>query len=111
MEFRSRFSKSIDLAKESIANLAIAYRQLAHGMQSGVAMKHAHDSSDGTPKHLRVGINAAQSDQRGLVMLLISKGLITEQEYYAAMTEAMALEVEGYEDDLSAKFKKTIRLG
>lgn len=110
MEFKSRFSQKIDLANSSIEELRAAYLQLGHAMQSGVALEQGRGSNDGTPKHLRVGVNAAMSDQRGLAMLLIAKGIFTEREYTAAMVEAMALEVEEYEARLSADTKSTIVL-
>ena len=68
------------------------YTDLLHAMQSGVAMKMNYDESDTTPKHLRVGVNSAMCDQAGLVRLLVQKGIITPEEYEAAVTEEMARE-------------------
>lgn len=78
------------------------YHDLAHAMQSGVAMKMNYDASDTTPKHLRVGVNSALCDSAGLARLLIEKGVITEAEYTQAIEDEMAREVKRYEDWLSA---------
>ena len=73
------------------------YIELAHAMQTGVALDQAKGSNDGTPKHLRVGINCALSDHGALVKLLIAKGLFTEDEYYDHLIEFMQREVDRYE--------------
>ena len=72
------------------------YERLAHAMQAAVAFKMHHDPSETTPKHLRVGVNAAMSDQGGLAKLLIDKGIITELEYVTAMRDAMRRELDMY---------------
>lgn len=36
----------------------LTYEQALHGMQSGVTFEHSQGSPDGSPKHLRVGINS-----------------------------------------------------
>ncbi len=77
------------------------YRDAAHAMQSGVAMKMNYDPSETTPKHLRVGVNSAMSAQSGLVTLLIEKGLITEAEYAEAVAAAMEREAAAYEAEVS----------
>jgi hypothetical protein len=77
------------------------YHDLAHAMQSGVAMKMNYDHSDTQPKHLRVGINSAMCDHAALARLLMEKGLITEAEYMQAIEEEMAREVKRYEAWLS----------
>ena len=72
----------------------------AHAMQSGVLwqMTNAYAEAGTQPKHLRVGINAAMSDHSGLVYLLIAKGLITEEEYFEAIADAMECERRRYEN-------------
>lgn len=76
------------------------YLKLCHAMQTGVAFKMEKDNKDTTPKHLRVGINAAMSDHAALVSLLVKKGVITEEEYYDALIESMEREVEMYRNKL-----------
>jgi hypothetical protein len=83
----------------------------AHAMQTGVAYEHQHDPSDGSPKHLRTGINCAMSDHAGLVRLLISKGVITEDEYTKFIADSMEEEKAAYEARLSERFGKKITLG
>lgn len=87
------------------------YRRAAHAMQSGVAMEMNYDASPCEPKHLRVGINAAMSDHGGLAGLLIKKGLITEEEYLEAITEAMEREKQSYEDRLTHRYGRKVTLG
>jgi hypothetical protein len=74
------------------------YHDLAHAMQSGVAAKMGLEpGGETTPKHLRVGINAAMCDSAAIARLLIEKGIITESEYMDAITAEMAREVARYE--------------
>jgi hypothetical protein len=86
------------------------YTDNCHAMQSGVAMKMNLDATDTTPKHLRVGVNAAMCDNAALVRLLIEKGIITESEHEAAITAEMGREVARYEKYLSEQLGKTIHL-
>lgn len=75
--------------------------RLGHAMQSGVAMEQSAGSTDGTPKHLRVGVNAALVEGGAVARLLIRKGLITKEEYFDAIIEGMKREVKTYEARLS----------
>lgn len=58
-------------------------------------------------KHLRVGIDGSKSDQAGLARLLIKKGVFTEEEYVAAVTESAEREAELQQEDL----QKAMRTG
>jgi len=73
------------------------YTDKAHAMQSGVAMKMNFDPAETTPKHLRVGVNSAMCDHAALVRILMEKGILTQEEYEAAITAEMGREVERYE--------------
>lgn len=84
---------------------------LRHAMQSGVAHHHKHDATDGSPKHLRVGVNAVAVDHAALVGLLIKKGIFTEDEYIDALNEGMSREVKAYEKLLTDLLGITITLG
>ncbi len=77
------------------------YAELAHAMQTGVAYKMERGSSETSPKHLRVGVNAAMSDHTALAQLLMKKGVISEDEYLDALIEAMEREVQMYQTELS----------
>jgi hypothetical protein len=104
---------------EQIDELKTRYAAACHAMQSGVAammhwevehtdtnpMSHAH-----SPKHLRVGVNSALVDSAALGMLLVKKGVITELEYYTAITEGMETEVRKYEKELSECYGRTVNL-
>lgn len=84
------------------------HRRASHAMQSGVA--YSKDKTDQEPKHLRVGINVALSDQAGLARLLIDKGIITDEEYAKALADEMEREVERYEANLSEQYGAEIKL-
>jgi hypothetical protein len=75
------------------------YTESAHRVQTAIAflMGHDKDYKATTPKHLRVGIDMSKSDTCGLVRLLISKGVFTEEEYIAAITKAAQEEADSYE--------------
>jgi hypothetical protein len=84
------------------------YVKLCMAMQSGVAFSPTTDQS---PKHLRVGVNAAMSDHGSLVKLLIDKKIITEDEYFDALIAGMDREVKSYEERLSERTGKIVKLG
>jgi hypothetical protein len=76
------------------------YYAAVHAMQSGVAAEHAAGSNDGSPKHLRTGVNSAQVGNAALARLLIDKGVITMDEYEAAQAAEMEAEQQRYEQRL-----------
>lgn len=86
------------------------YHDAAHEMQTGVAMDQQLGSQDGSPKHLRVGINSAMVDHGALVKLLIAKGVLTEEEYYQAIREGMEAEAVRYKKILSKRLGKDVEL-
>jgi hypothetical protein len=87
-----------------------AYIKLGHALQTGVAHDQQQGSTDGTPKHLRVGLNCVMSDLGALTRLLVAKGVITQDEYYTAVLEGLRLEVEKYEQRLEERFGTKITL-
>lgn len=89
------------------------YLAAAHGMQTGVAYVMEKDPSETTPKHLRVGINCAMSDQGGLAALLIEKGIITLEEYKKAIADSMERERDNYQQLVNNHygFDGNIKLG
>ena len=95
---------------QKIRDLRARYLAAMHAVQSGIAMKMNFDPSDTTPKHLRVGVNAAMVDHGGLAALLISKGLITRLEYFEAMAKQAEQEKEMYERELSTHFGRKVSL-
>jgi hypothetical protein len=76
------------------------YHSLCHAMQSGVAMEMNYRDNPTTPKHLRVGVNSAMCDNAAMARLLMTKGIITEEEYFESLCTVMQEEVERYEKDL-----------
>lgn len=86
------------------AQNAQQYRALQHAMQSGVAMMMNKEPKETEPKHLRVGVNTALSDHASLARLLISKGIITQDEYEDAILAGMVIEVENYKGRIHNSF-------
>ena len=85
---------------ETLEEAQARYSAAAHAMQTAVAVKMQHDTKETQPKHLRVGINSALVNAGGLVTLLMDKGIITREEYYSAMADAMERESEQYRQEL-----------
>lgn len=67
------------------------------------------------PKHLRVGIDMGKADMKGLVELLIAKGIFTADEYVEAITNSAAHEAELHRTALAEEMgiddPNTITLG
>jgi hypothetical protein len=84
--------------------------ELTHAMQSGVKFDHDTGGDSGTPKHLRVGVNAAMVEHGALAKLMIDKGIITEDEYAGAVIAGMQTEVDRYESLLTAKLGHKVSL-
>ena len=76
------------------------YRRLAHAIQTGVSYDHSSGSTDGSPKHLRTGLACVMADLGSLTRLLVEKGIITNDEYFAAILDGLRAEVETYEHRL-----------
>lgn len=87
------------------------YEVASHAMQTGVATEMEHNTKPTEPKHLRVGVNSAMVNQAALARLMIDKGIITADEYHAALADQMEAEVASYEDMLSARLGTKVRLG
>jgi hypothetical protein len=73
------------------------YEQALHAMQTGVAFIMGREPQETEAKHLRVGVNSAMCDNAALARLLIQKGVISEQEYLAAIAKEMNNEADRYE--------------
>ncbi len=92
------------MTREQVKLLQDRYHAACHAMQTGVAYDQQYNPKDKEPKHLRVGINVALCDHTALVRLLIDKGLITELEYWQAVTAEMDREVERYTAKINERF-------
>jgi hypothetical protein len=97
--------------EEEKAELYTQYAANLHAIQSGVMHEHSLGSEDGSPKHLRVGVNSAMCSNSALVKLLIKNGIIDELEYARELVDETRREVERYEMILSEKYKCVIKLG
>lgn len=87
------------------------YIAAAHKMQSGVALKINYDRSETSPKHLRVGVNAAMVDAGALAELLVLKGIITHEEYLDAIARMMEHEAKKYEEWAQKNIGPNVKLG
>jgi hypothetical protein len=72
------------------------YKSALHAMQTGVAIDLERGSNSATPKHLRVGINAAMCDHAALVRLLVDIGLITYEQHAKYIADEAEREKERY---------------
>ena len=84
---------------------------LKHAIQTGVMYEQERGSQDGTPKHLRTGLNSALCDHASLVALLVRRGVLTYEEYYDAAIAGLEDEVRRYEQRLSTHYGVTVTLG
>ena len=85
------------------------YENAMHGVQTGVAFLMQKDTRETDPKHLRVGVNSALLEQAALASLLISKGIITSDEYENALAEMAEREQIMYEDKLKEHYGANIK--
>lgn len=87
------------------------YLAALHAMQTGVKYEIELGINDAhTPKHLRVGVNSAMVEHGALIGLLISKGVITEAEYYKALADTAEREVEAYAERISERLGTRVNL-
>lgn len=93
------------MTKTKWTDLGLTYTQALHGMQSGVAYEHSKGSTDGSSKHLRVGVNSAFISACGLAQLLIEKNIITIEEYEEAQRLAANDELHIYEERNGVTFR------
>lgn len=101
----------VEYTEEERAFIA-RYNAALHGVQTGVKVdQEACDSDCGSPKHLRVGVNATKVDQAALVAVLINNGVIKRADYLKALAVTMEGEKVRYEARLSKKLGKDIKLG
>lgn len=77
------------------------YLAAGHRLQSALKLEMEALSAAGrlqssqfSPKHMRVGIDLRAADALGLCRLLITKGVITADEYLEAMAEAAEHEAQ-----------------
>lgn len=79
------------------------YEAAMHAVQTGVLLeieKLGPGPSGTSPKHLRVGINAAMVSDAALVQLLVDKKLFSMEEYWKYLAEAAETEKARYELNL-----------
>ena len=86
------------------------YKAAMHAVQSGVALEQRSGSDDGSPKHLRVGINSAHVSIHALSSLLIEKGILTLDELRDALADAAEAEVTRYKQRLWERFGTEVDL-
>lgn len=90
------------------------YERALHAMQTGVKMlidNQGTSSGEASPKHLRVGVNAAMIDAGAQVSLLIKKGIFTEEEYFQALAEFSERDQKSYEEKVALVYGPGVKLG
>lgn len=84
---------------------------LRHAIQTGVAYERERGVHSTEPKHLRTGLDCQMAEFSSLVLLLIDKGVITENEYFITSLKALEEEKARYEARLSELYGAHITLG
>lgn len=87
----------------------LSYEEACHAMQTGVAHTQANGSDDGSPKHLRAGINSCQVNDAAVARLLIKKGIFTIEEYSEEVRLEMCREVDRYEQHIDPSGRVKLR--
>jgi hypothetical protein len=82
----------------------------SHAIQTGIAYEMSRGDEATHPKHLRTGIDTAKAEQAGLASLLISMGVFTIDQYYAAIADALEAEVARYESIIEQKYGVKVTL-
>jgi hypothetical protein len=91
-------------------DLGLSYEEAAHGVQSAIKFEMTKNGIDADGpiasmiKHLRVGVDMRAADMRGLVELLIRKGIVTDAEYDELARLGANEELAEYEDILRRKY-------
>jgi len=89
----------------AMKDLGLSYEEALHGVQSAVKYELENGGLDAEfAKHLRVGIDARASDARGLVELLIAKGVFTGEEYVEYVRLAMNEELVRYTSHVRKRY-------
>lgn len=83
--------------RKGFHDLGLTYEQALHGVQTGVAFEMSQGGKAHEPKHLRTGINSAMINDGAMTLLLIEKGIITEDEYMEAVRLVANNEVWRYQ--------------
>jgi hypothetical protein len=94
------------MAKEDVDR----YLAAAHAVQSAIAHSLVSHPAEGSPKHLRVGIDTMKVEQSALATMLIRRGIFTQDEYEKAMADAMEREVSLRAEALSKQFGGKVHL-
>jgi hypothetical protein len=91
----------------------MTYPEAMQAVQTGIAYEIELEGEAGagcSPKHLRVGISSGAVSQAAIASLLIEKGIITLDEYMTALTVVANKEAKCYEEILSKKLGREIKL-
>ena len=86
------------------------YNAAMHAVQSGIAMGISRGDTETQPKHLRVGVNSALIETTAFLRLLLTKRIITEEEWFKALADEAEREVQRYEARLSKAMGSKIKL-
>ena len=85
---------------DELTKLQMKYARLMHAMQTGIAVLMNYNPKETEPKHLRVGVNSALLDSSAVVKLLVSKGIITELEYFRELVALVQADLDSYQEQI-----------
>lgn len=104
-----------------MADITNRYERAAHALQSAIKVEQeldraepntlpsmVPDTSSGSPKHLRVGLDLRAADHVALVRLLMATGVITEAEYLEAVTVATEQEAATATERVSMRLGRPV---
>lgn len=109
--------------RSRIFKLQGEFQELLHAVQSGVKVREELDlkfvehggmekgEMETSHKHLRTGINARACECAALQSLLVEKGIITIEEVLEKVNFFLRKDVTSYEEHLSSRLGKEVKLG
>lgn len=80
------------------------YEAACHAVRTGIMLLMGSPKYKAAePKDLRLGIDSAQVSQAAIVELLVRKGIITYDEWYSTLADAMEKEKAEYTQEVGKK--------
>lgn len=103
-QLAERIARQEELSKKSVEELSSVIEPMSHAIQSYTAYMLHRNPSSSSPKHLRTGIDLTKAEMGGLAVLFVRKGIITNEEYLAAIVEGLEEENNRNENEVGVKF-------
>ncbi len=88
--------------------------QTLHGIQTGIKFKYETEEKnlpiDHKLKHIRVGVDNAIAHGEALSMLLVKKGVFTEEEFLEQYLDSLQFKLKQYKRELSEELGVNVNL-